>query len=319
MRSGQAAGREKTFDVFPVVFTFHRQTGASAGAAHTATVRPDPSIIMMEVPMKIESVLLPLSALFLSAGMIFAQVPTDFEGDWTGRWENLTFSSKDSARMTVTLDTVLKTATVVLDLDGSVFGGTDPAPLVMSGSYDDTGFSVSGNADPYGPITMTGGNGGVLSGRAPDVPDSFIDSVTMSGTYDAASLSLDYIVYFAFGGGTANGVISMEKQTTTDVPVRHDGLPERFVLHQNYPNPFNPSTVIGYDLPTEAFVTLRVYDLSGSMVRTLWEGISAPGSYSVEWKPDGLAAGLYYYRLEAFSTSVDGGVTSASRGMFYLK
>jgi len=73
--------------------------------------------------MKIPFILFPALLCFLLTGPAIAQSPDDFEGDWTGRWENLTFSSKDSASMTVTLDTPLKTVEVVLDLDGSVFRG----------------------------------------------------------------------------------------------------------------------------------------------------------------------------------------------------
>ncbi|MBK6878444.1 MAG: hypothetical protein IPG99_18925 [Ignavibacteria bacterium] len=40
------------------------------------------------------------------------------------------------------------------------------------------------------------------------------------------------------------------------------GVPENFALSQNYPNPFNPSTMINYDLPFDAKVSLIVYDMS---------------------------------------------------------
>jgi len=275
--------------------------------------------MLMEEHMKILAITLFCSGMFLSGGLVYAQPPTDFEGNWSGRWENITFGSKDSAAMTVTLDTVLKTADVVLDLDGNVFGGSDPAPLLMTGPYTDSGFTVSGDAAPYGPITMTGGNGGMLTGRAPDVPNVSIDSVTMAGSYDAVSLALDYLVYFAMTGGTANGTITMEKQTAVDVDEGTATVPYRFVLHQNYPNPFNPSTVIAYNLPWEAAVTLRIFDVSGSLVENLDRGVTAPGSYSVEWLPDGLAAGVYYYRLDALATSHPRRTHSRTRGLIYLK
>ena len=47
------------------------------------------------------------------------------------------------------------------------------------------------------------------------------------------------------------------------------GLPEVFTLHQNYPNPFNPNTQIQYALPTDANVSVVIYDLMGRQIRTL--------------------------------------------------
>ncbi|NIX02339.1 MAG: T9SS type A sorting domain-containing protein [Phycisphaerae bacterium] len=80
--------------------------------------------------------------------------------------------------------------------------------------------------------------------------------------------------------------------------------PSEFSLAQNYPNPFNPSTVIRYALPQPGFVTLRVYNVQGQEIVTLVEKEQLAGRYQVQW--DGLdrrsapvAAGLYFYRLEA--------------------
>lgn len=83
------------------------------------------------------------------------------------------------------------------------------------------------------------------------------------------------------------------------------GLPERFELQQNVPNPFNPATRISFDVPAGGEnVTLRIYDVSGRLVRTLVDGFEAGGARSVTW--DGrddqgraLASGTYHYRMTA--------------------
>jgi hypothetical protein len=80
-------------------------------------------------------------------------------------------------------------------------------------------------------------------------------------------------------------------------------VPNGFVLHQNYPNPFNPTTTIRYELPSDGFVTVKIYDLNGRLVRTLVSAAEISGAHEVLW--DGtddagfkVAAGIYLYQLE---------------------
>ena len=68
---------------------------------------------------------------------------------------------------------------------------------------------------------------------------------------------------------------------------------------QNYPNPFNPSTVIGYRLAAAAFVTLKVYDLTGKEVAVLVNELQTAGYYKTEFNGSNLPSGTYLYRLEA--------------------
>ncbi len=72
----------------------------------------------------------------------------------------------------------------------------------------------------------------------------------------------------------------------------------------NYPNPFNPSTEIVYSLPSEATVTLTVYNVLGREVITLLEDYMPAGEHRITW--DGtndsgvrVASGIYLYRLQA--------------------
>jgi endo-1,4-beta-xylanase len=72
-----------------------------------------------------------------------------------------------------------------------------------------------------------------------------------------------------------------------------------FALKQNYPNPFNPTTVINYQLPVTTSVSLKVYDLLGQEVATLFDGMRRPGNYEATFDGNGLASGVYIYRLQA--------------------
>lgn len=78
----------------------------------------------------------------------------------------------------------------------------------------------------------------------------------------------------------------------------YNSLPTEFKLNQNYPNPFNPTTQIEFTLPEDAFVTLKVYNMLGQEIATLIDREEmTEGSNSVEFAAEGLATGVYYYRL----------------------
>jgi hypothetical protein len=93
--------------------------------------------------------------------------------------------------------------------------------------------------------------------------------------------------------------------------VRSDGWigPTSFHLAQSYPNPlrasaFSFSTVIRYDLPHAAFVSLEIYNMLGQKVRTLVSVLKLMGSHHVLWdgKDDAgnaLPSGVYFCRFNA--------------------
>ncbi len=98
------------------------------------------------------------------------------------------------------------------------------------------------------------------------------------------------------------------------------GLPV-FALEQNCPNPFNPVTTIGFTVPegegADARVSLAIYAVDGSLVRTLVSGREARGRHIVVW--DGrdtagnrAASGVYFYRL-AYDEGIE------SRSMVLMK
>ena len=73
-------------------------------------------------------------------------------------------------------------------------------------------------------------------------------------------------------------------------------------LDVNRPNPFRTFTAISYFLPAATSATLGIYDIKGSLVRTLGDNAQKPGYYTYYWDgtdKDGrmAAGGLYFYRL----------------------
>jgi parallel beta-helix repeat protein len=76
-------------------------------------------------------------------------------------------------------------------------------------------------------------------------------------------------------------------------------LAGRVILGPAAPNPFNPSTKIHYQLPAEAHVQLRIFDVAGRVVATLVSGMKTAGDHFVQWDAEYLPSGVYFCRIEA--------------------
>jgi hypothetical protein len=106
--------------------------------------------------------------------------------------------------------------------------------------------------------------------------------------------------------GEAEARFSLVIGSRNFIDERRDELPEPVedtILHQNYPNPFNPSTILRYELTEPCYVRLSVFDASGSLVKTVYEGRRQPGKYEEAWYGKNesgrlVAAGIYFSRLE---------------------
>jgi photosystem II stability/assembly factor-like uncharacterized protein len=81
--------------------------------------------------------------------------------------------------------------------------------------------------------------------------------------------------------------------------VEVDIAPLSFALHQNYPNPFNPSTKISWQSPVSSWQTIKVYDVLGREVATLFDEYRNAGYHEVDFNSAGLASGIYYYHLKS--------------------
>jgi hypothetical protein len=75
--------------------------------------------------------------------------------------------------------------------------------------------------------------------------------------------------------------------------------PKALALFESYPNPFSDRTRISFMIPSATHVTLRVYDVTGSVVETLVDGEKASGLYSVTWNATDTNNGIYFYRMVA--------------------
>ena len=74
-----------------------------------------------------------------------------------------------------------------------------------------------------------------------------------------------------------------------------------FELHQNYPNPFNPNTTIAFSLSEATEVKLKIFDMLGKQVATLFSGKLSAGQHKLSWHAMNMPSGIYYGSLKTES------------------
>ena len=101
--------------------------------------------------------------------------------------------------------------------------------------------------------------------------------------------------------------------------IEHDGtletdysnytIPNHVSISQNFPNPFNPATQFSYTLNESGTIFLGIYDITGKLIYTVYDGFQRAGNHNVLW--DGLdqnkrpvSSGVYFYRLVTQSNTI---------------
>lgn len=124
----------------------------------------------------------------------------------------------------------------------------------------------------------------------------FIDDI-----YIANQFMQEFKKRYNEAGGTGTFIIPV-------VGVKEkENLVDGFYLHQNYPNPFNPVTTIKIEVSKRDFVSLKVFDVLGKEVATLFSGEVEPGIIAVDFNSasfNNISSGIYYYKLATSSGSV---------------
>ncbi|OGC96131.1 MAG: hypothetical protein A2W25_12555 [candidate division Zixibacteria bacterium RBG_16_53_22] len=90
------------------------------------------------------------------------------------------------------------------------------------------------------------------------------------------------------------GTILISSQNSTD---NGAPTPDQFRLDQNFPNPFNSGTEIGFQLSSDGYTRLEIFDTVGKIVQTLIDSRFDAGKHSVIWDAGDRPSGIYFYRL----------------------
>jgi len=121
-----------------------------------------------------------------------------------------------------------------------------------------------------------------------EVNYSYSDSKVESGKYNYRLKQIDYNGNYKY------------YDLVSEVEV---GIPAKFTLLQNYPNPFNPETKIDFELPSDASVTLTVFDISGKQISKILNKQMPAGYHTSIFKADNISTGIYFYSIEAVSSN----------------
>ncbi|MHC1737811.1 MAG: choice-of-anchor J domain-containing protein [Ignavibacteriaceae bacterium] len=132
---------------------------------------------------------------------------------------------------------------------------------------------------------------------------------TVIGSVEAAGTSTSVMTYNFTDKNVTSGKLNYRlKMVDTDGSFSYSkeinvemGVPNTFSLSQNYPNPFNPSTRIDFQLPSDANVTIELYDVTGQKIATMLNREMTAGyqSYDLDASRLGMASGVYIYRMIA--------------------
>ncbi|MBZ0199929.1 MAG: T9SS type A sorting domain-containing protein, partial [Ignavibacteriaceae bacterium] len=140
---------------------------------------------------------------------------------------------------------------------------------------NNSGFAVERKDDneSFHSVAFIKGNGTTTSSSN----YSFNDENLKAGKYSYRLKQIDF-----------NGSSSYSKIVEVEIT-----QPSEFVLNQNYPNPFNPSTVISFELPVEANVTVTIFNSLGEEVSKMVKGMLTAGHHQLTFDAHNLSSGVY--------------------------
>jgi hypothetical protein len=128
------------------------------------------------------------------------------------------------------------------------------------------------------------------------------DEMILSTWYIVDSLGIYEMMFepgveYTLQGARINGIVRYG--TITGISQESSNLPLGITLMQNYPNPFNPSTKIDLIMTNSDEVSLRIINMLGQEIATLYQGTLDIGSHSFTWNAFNVSAGIYFCRLES--------------------
>lgn len=134
---------------------------------------------------------------------------TIYPGTWTGTWTNTTFNS--TGAVSVTVAQAGSSFTLQFDMDGNVFGGSNPAGEGLTATIAATNATlVSTTSGVYGTLNGMLNGDGTLTASGTGISGS-VDRFSLTGTWTATTITANVTITFD-DNSTANGTATLTKQ-----------------------------------------------------------------------------------------------------------
>ncbi len=179
-----------------------------------------------------------------------------------------------------------------------------PTMLAGEQSFEPEGLILSWDQNPEPDIAHYAVYRGCDEGFEPAVENRIAVPVE-TGYFDAewrwsSGFCYKVTAVDANGNESASAFLGSGAVTGGETP----STPNVTYLDQNFPNPFNPVTSIRFGLKEPSYVSLRIYDAAGRLVRILVDGRRDGGNYREVWDGEdnagrAVASGVYFYGLKA--------------------
>ena len=97
-------------------------------------------------------------------------------------------------------------------------------------------------------------------------------------------------------------IFFLEHSGVLDVEGEKKIIPREINISQNYPNPFNPITKFTYTVSRPGRVSLKIYDVMGKLVKTIFQEYKEEGTFEVQWNGhddshQSVSSGIYFYKF----------------------
>ncbi len=122
-------------------------------------------------------------------------------------------------------------------------------------------------------------------------PEDFIYSTVIDNENSV------YVTGISLSDTTDYDIATIKYSNSVGIESTPITTPNSAELFQNFPNPFNPQTSIRYELRSVSFISIIISDVKGRQVASIVNSRQNSGSHEIEFAPEGLPSGIYFYTL----------------------